>query len=78
MAKPSVSSLTNANQALFLASASTRRHLAIMIKLKCDANVSLQLVLRANVWGGVGKNSPIVFSRLWTKIHVGESLYSVD
>ena len=55
-----------------------RRHLANMILPKCVANVSLQLVLRAN-FREVGKNSPSVLSRLWTKVyqiwvHVGESL----
>jgi len=44
------------------------RHLANVIKLKCVANVSLQLVLCAN-FSGVGKNSPTILSRLWTKVH---------
>ena len=44
-------SLTNANQALDISVDHAMRHLANMIKPRCLANVSLQLVLRANFRG---------------------------
>ena len=68
-------SLTNAKQALDICVDNTR-HLANMIKPKCLANVSLQLVLRANFreWAETRPSFLAVCGPKFTKFGAGESL----
>jgi len=67
--EPAARSLINANQALGSCVDVHRRHLVNMIKAKGVANVSLQLLLRANVRRWAKTRQLFSACRLCTEVH---------